>query len=80
MRFQVDCPLDSLSVVLAELRSRQADITEVSPSYGVAKILGGVALARVLGWSTSLRSVTKGMGELQLEFSHFAAKEPHKKA
>jgi len=80
MQFQLRCPDWSLGSVLADLRSRLAKITEVLPSYGFATVTGEIALAGVLGWSTPLRSMTKGQGEVILAFSHFAAKEHHKKA
>ncbi len=80
MQFQVRCPDDALSSILADLRSRSAKITEVMPSYELATVSGQIALARVIGWATPLRSMSKGRAELLLELSHFAAKEHHKKA
>ncbi|MHC5063186.1 MAG: GTP-binding protein [Planctomycetota bacterium] len=80
MRFQVRCPDEALSSVLADLRSRSARIAEVMPSYELVTVTGEIALARVIGWATPLRSMSKGRAELLLELSHFAAKEHHKKA
>lgn len=58
----VELPHDSVRPVLADLRSRAAEIVEIGGDSERARILARVPLAEVLGWTTQLRSRTKGQG------------------
>ncbi|MGE0142879.1 MAG: GTP-binding protein [Planctomycetota bacterium] len=58
----VDLPHDSVRPVLADLRSRSAEIVEIGGDSERARLLARVPLAQVLGWTTQLRSRTRGQG------------------
>ena len=69
--FEVACPSDAVSAVLADLRSRGATVTLVDSAHvdggqGAARIQGRVALAPMLGYATRLRSITRGLGSVTL--------------
>ncbi len=68
MRFSVDCPPDTLSHVLADLRSRAAEISAILPAVDTATVRGRVSLAAVIGYATPLRSMTRGKGWAELVF------------
>ena len=66
MSFEIACPAATLSGVLADLRSRSAEIEHVESQPGGCAVAGAVRLANVLGYATRLRSLTRGLGTLQL--------------
>ncbi|HLQ37624.1 MAG TPA: hypothetical protein VK348_07475, partial [Planctomycetota bacterium] len=59
---EVRCPQESLSAVLADLNARGASIRQVAAGDLGALIHGRSALARMLGYATRLRSITRGHG------------------
>jgi elongation factor G len=68
MEFAVTTPSDTLSGVLADLKSRSAEIEHVETAPGGQRcdVRGVVPLAAVLGYATELRSLTRGLGTLAL--------------
>ena len=62
----VTCPAETLSWALADLRSRGARITRVDAAKGKATIRGELRFSAVLGYTTELRSLTHGLGTVQL--------------
>jgi len=66
MGYDIHCPAETLSAVLADLNSRGAQIQRISPGIGDANVRGRVALGQVLGYTTRLRSVTRGLGTISL--------------
>lgn len=66
MAFQVECPGETLSAVLADLRARGARIRNVESGGDAARVEGVVRLRDVLGYATRLRSLTRGLGSLEL--------------
>jgi translation elongation factor EF-G len=62
----VTCPPDTLSLALADLKSRGARISEVQGTQAPARVRGEIALSAVLGYTTELRSLTRGLGMVQL--------------
>jgi elongation factor G len=71
MSFEVACPHDSLSAVLADLRGKAADIGQVTAHADASVVVGRVALEPMLGYSTRLRSLTRGLGTFQLSPAGF---------
>jgi elongation factor G len=71
MAFAVECPADSLSAVLADLRSRRAQIEGVEAGEGLARVRGEVRLEAMLGYATQLRSLTRGLGTVSLRPRRF---------
>jgi elongation factor G len=62
----VSCPTDTLSGALADLRSRGVEIADVQTVDGRGEVRGELPLARVLGYATKLRSLTRGLGSVHL--------------
>ena len=65
MEFEVVCPGDGLSGVLADLKSRVVEINSVTGG-DPCEVRGTVALRAVLGYPTQLRSLTRGLGTVSL--------------
>ncbi|MBC2710113.1 MAG: elongation factor G [Desulfosarcina sp.] len=53
------------------LNSRGGKIESIEPKLGVQTIKATVPLARMFGYSTSLRSATQGRGTFSMQFSRF---------
>lgn len=62
MTIEVACPHDTLSAVLADLRGKELRAAQVDADAERSTVRGVVPLARVLGYATRLRSLTKGRG------------------
>ncbi len=71
MKAQVVIPEDNLGTVLGDLQSRHAMIQDTEHNLGNATISCEVALAKLLGYTTELRSMTQGRGHFSTEFSRF---------
>ncbi len=63
---EVLCPQDSTAPVIADLGARGADIGGVAAGRLGARVLARAPLARMLGYVTKLRSMTKGRGQVFL--------------
>jgi elongation factor G len=66
VRFEVACPADTLTFVLADLNQRGAEVRQVASGSLGARIEGRARLAALLGYATRLRSMTKGRGSAML--------------
>ncbi len=66
VEFEVRCPTEHRSVVLADLLARGAAMRHVSAGQLGALLQGRGRLAAFLGYATRLRSLTQGHGEVQL--------------
>jgi len=60
-----------LGDVIADLNARGGKIEFIEPKTGTSVIRATVPLARMFGYSTSLRSATQGRGTFTMRFSHF---------
>ncbi|MCB9876157.1 MAG: GTP-binding protein [Planctomycetes bacterium] len=69
--FEVTAPAASSAAVLADLGMRQAEVDSVAAGSLGARIAGRVALSRMLGYVTRLRSVTKGLGQVTMRLDGF---------
>ncbi|KAF7383806.1 hypothetical protein HZH68_014563 [Vespula germanica] len=63
------------SSVLADLSQRRCEIQNVDTRGGNKVITAFVPLSNLLGYSTSLRSITSGNSTFTVEFSHYKAME-----
>ena len=57
--------------VIGDLNARGGKVESITPKTGVQIIKAVVPLARMFGYSTSLRSSTQGRGTFTMQFSHF---------
>jgi elongation factor G len=67
MKFDVTTPDDYAGGVINDLQRRGADITDMSPIAGAKVVKGNVALSKMFGYTTMLRSLTQGRGQVSME-------------
>jgi elongation factor G len=67
MSLEVRVPEESLGLVLKDLGARRAEIRETEILGDVVVIRGLVPLAEMFGYSTQVRSLTKGRGSFSME-------------
>jgi elongation factor G len=71
MNVEVFVPEAFMGEVIGDLNSRNGKIESIEHKMGVQVIRVVVPLARMFGYSTSLRSATQGRGTFTMQFSHF---------
>lgn len=71
MRLEVVIPEGSLGAVLGDLQARRALIQGTDPSGEDVAVRAEAALEPLLGYATTLRSLTQGRGQFSMEFDRF---------
>ena len=71
MKVEVLVPDEFMGDVIGDLNARSGKVESIQPKVGVQEITAIVPLARMFGYSTSLRSATQGRGTFSMQFSHF---------
>jgi elongation factor G len=71
MHVEIFVPESFMGEVIADLNSRNGKIESIKPKMGIKVITATVPLARMFGYSTSLRSASQGRGTFSMQFSHF---------
>jgi elongation factor G len=71
MKVELFVPDEFMGDVIGDLNSRSGKVESIQPKMGVQEIRAIVPLARMFGYSTSLRSATQGRGNFSMHFSHF---------
>ncbi|MCB2149694.1 MAG: elongation factor G [Deltaproteobacteria bacterium] len=71
MAVEVLVPEDFMGDVIGDLNARGGKIESIQPKLGVQTIKATVPLAKMFGYSTSLRSATQGRGTFSMQFSRF---------
>jgi elongation factor G len=71
VKVELMVPEEFMGDVISDLNSRNGKIESIEPKVAVQEILATVPLARMFGYSTSLRSTTQGRGTFSMHFSHF---------
>ncbi len=71
MRVEVVAPDENLGSVLGDLQARRASITGSTSDMGMATIEGECPLSSLVGYTTDLRSLTRGRGQFTMEFLRF---------
>jgi elongation factor G len=71
MRVEVFVPEDFVGEVIGDLNSRGGRVEAIEAGRGIQIVRVKVPLARMFGYSTSLRSATQGRGTFTMTFSHF---------
>jgi len=71
MDVEVFLPEAFMGDVIGDLNARGGKIESIEPQMGVQVIKTVVPMARMFGYSTSLRSATQGRGTFTMQFSHF---------
>lgn len=70
--FEVLAPAASSAAVLADLGSRGGEVGNLAAGRMGARLTGRAPLARMLGYVTRLRSITKGLGQVVIRPAGFA--------
>ncbi|MBN2267037.1 MAG: elongation factor G [Candidatus Babeliaceae bacterium] len=71
MKVEVETPDEYLGDVLGDLNSRRGQIMGMEESHGVQVIHAKVPLSEMFGYSTQLRSMTKGRATYTMEFDSY---------
>lgn len=66
VQIELLCPQDATAPVLADLGARGVDVASIAAGRLGARIEARAPLARMLGYVTKLRSMTKGRGQVSL--------------
>lgn len=72
VRFDVTCPEDATTPVVADLGVRGAAVSIVAAGRLGGRMEGRAPLQRMLGYVTKLRSMTRGLGQVHLRPSGYA--------
>ena len=71
MNVEINTPSDHMGDCIGDVTSRRGTIREYTEDGGSTQILAYVPLAEMFGYSTILRSMTKGRADYSMEPSHF---------
>lgn len=72
MKLETTVPEEYQGAAVGQINQRRGVILNTTTIEGNAIIEAHVPLAEMFGYSTDLRSATKGKGEFSMEFSHYA--------
>ena len=71
MQVEVVVPEEYVSSTIGDINARQGKVLDVAPKRIVTHITTSIPLSKMFGYSTDLRSASKGRGTFTLQFSHF---------
>ena len=71
MHLEVETPEEHMGEVIGDLNTRRGKITEMNAANGYQVITAQVALGELFGYSTDLRSLSKGRASFTMEPAHF---------
>jgi elongation factor G len=71
MDVEVFIPESFMGEVIGDINCRKGKIGAMEHRTGSQVIKANVPLAQMFGYSTSLRSATRGRGTFTMQFSHF---------
>ncbi len=72
MKVVVVSPKDYQGQITGNISSKRGLIEETSEDKGVAQVMAKIPLANLFGYTSDLRSATKGQASFSMEFSHYA--------
>jgi elongation factor G len=72
MKVVVISPKEYQGQITGNISSKRGIIEETSEDKGVAQVVAKVPLANLFGYTSDLRSATKGQASFSMEFSHYA--------
>lgn len=77
MKVEVETPEEYMGDVMGDLNSRRGQIVGMEPRSGIQVITAHVPLESMLGYSTDLRSMTKGRATYTMEFEAYKEVPQH---
>jgi elongation factor G len=72
MKVVVVSPKDYQGQISGNIASKRGIIEETSEDKGVSQVMAKVPLVNLFGYTSDLRSATKGQASFSMEFSHYA--------
>jgi elongation factor G len=75
MTVDVFTPKEFIGDVIGNLNSRGGNIISITSKTTIEHVQAEVALSKMFGYSTSLRSITQGRATFAMDFRHFAEKQ-----
>ncbi|MCZ2340381.1 MAG: elongation factor G [Bacteroidales bacterium] len=72
MKVVVVSPKEYQGQISGNIASKRGIIEETSEDKGVAQVMAKIPLANLFGYTSDLRSATKGQASFSMEFSHYA--------
>ena len=76
MSVEIVVPEENVGDVIGDINSRMGEVRGMEPRGRVQAITATVPLARMMGYSTPLRSATQGRGTYSMQFERFAPVPP----
>lgn len=76
MNVEIVVPEENVGDVIGDINSRKGEVRGMEPRGRVQAITATVPLARMMGYSTPLRSATQGRGTYSMQFERFAPVPP----
>ena len=65
-------PKDYQGQITGNISSKRGVIEDTTEDRGVAQVSAKIPLANLFGYTSDLRSATKGQASFSMEFSHYA--------
>jgi elongation factor G len=77
MQVEVVVPEEFLGEVIGDLNARRGSVTAIHQRHMKKAVDANVALRRMFGYSTELRSLTQGRATFSMQFSHYEPAQGH---
>jgi len=71
MKVEITTPDENMGDVIGDITGRRGSVVQVESDSSFTRILANAPLAEMFGYSTSLRSLTRGRASYTMEPSHF---------
>ncbi|MCP3925323.1 MAG: elongation factor G [Desulfobacterales bacterium] len=71
MNVEIITPDNFMGEVIGDINSKGGKVDSIEPDNDLQVIKASVALSKMFGYSTSIRSATQGRGTFTMHFSHF---------
>ena len=71
MKVEINSPDENLGDLIGDITSRRGQVIEVDSQNNMARIIAHAPLAELFGYSTAIRSLSKGRASYSMEPSHF---------
>ena len=73
MRLEIETPEEHMGDIIGDISSRRGNVVQMDVQGGEAKLKANVPLAELFGYTTALRSISRGRATNSMEPSHFEA-------
>lgn len=75
MQVDILCPKDFVGEAMSQITQRGGMISSLESKPSIEVVHAEAPMAKMFGFSTSLRSVTQGRASFGMTFSHFEVKK-----